>query len=46
MDQVATVINDLVVVDQAAGITSLNPKVTAADIATNRFIDQAVGLKP
>ncbi len=44
MDQVNTVISDLVGVDQAAGITSLNPKVTAADIATNQFIDPAVGL--
>jgi hypothetical protein len=45
LDQVNTVISDLVGVDQAAGITSLNAEVTAADIATNQFIDPSVGLR-
>ena len=46
MTQVATVLSDLVGVDQTAGITTLNPGVKPADIATNQFIDPAVGLKP
>ena len=39
-------VNDLVGVDQAAGISTLNPNVKAADIATNQLIDPRVGLKP
>ncbi|HEX3425640.1 MAG TPA: hypothetical protein VHT30_05880 [Acidimicrobiales bacterium] len=44
LGQVTAVIHDLVPVDQSAGMTSLNPNVTAADIATNQFIDPSVGL--
>jgi hypothetical protein len=46
MAQVATVVSDLVGVDQSAGITTINPSVKASDIATNQFIDTSVGLKP
>ncbi len=46
MTQVATVLSDLVGVDQSAGITTLNTSVKPADLATNRFIDPHVGLKP
>jgi hypothetical protein len=46
MTQVASVLSDLVGVDQTAGITTLNPNVKPADIATNQFIDPGVGLKP
>jgi hypothetical protein len=44
MAQVTAVVNDLVPVDQAAGITSLNPNVKGSDIATNQFLDTSVGL--
>jgi hypothetical protein len=46
LSQVGTVVSDLVGVDQSAGITTLNPNVKAADIATNQFIDPNIGLKP
>ena len=46
MSQVSSVVQDLLKVDMTAGITSLNPKVTAGDIATNEFIDTSVGLTP
>ena len=44
MNQVSTLIGDLVPLFQSAGLTSANPQVKASDIATNQFIDPSVGL--
>ena len=42
--EVAADISQLVPIDQAAGMTSLDPDVTAGAVATNQFIDPTVGL--
>jgi hypothetical protein len=44
MNQVGTLIGDLVPLFRSAGLTSDNPQVKASDIATNQFIDPTVGL--
>lgn len=41
---VGKLISDLVPLFQGAGLDSANPSVKAADIATNQFIDPAIGL--
>jgi hypothetical protein len=46
MPVVQQVVTSLVPVDQSRGLTTLNPSVTAADIATNQFIDPSIGLSP
>jgi len=44
MTSVGAVVTDLTGVDQAAGITTINPQVKPSDIATNQFIDASIGL--
>jgi hypothetical protein len=44
MAAVNRLIHELVPLDQAEGLTSLNPQVQASDIATNKFVDTSIGL--
>jgi hypothetical protein len=44
MSRVSDVIKTLVPLNQAQGITSMNPSVQASDIVTNKFIDSKIGL--
>ncbi len=42
--RVSDVIKSLVPLNQAQGITSMNPNVQASDLVTNKFIDPKIGL--
>ncbi|MDQ2727413.1 MAG: hypothetical protein M3Y91_06030 [Actinomycetota bacterium] len=46
MTQVEKIISELLPVDTSQGLTTMNPSVAGADIATNRFIDPSVGVGP
>jgi hypothetical protein len=43
-NRVSGLITTLIPINQASGITSQNPNVTAADLVTNQFIDPKIGL--
>jgi hypothetical protein len=44
LGRVGQIVTTLVPINKALGITSQNPNITAADVATNQFIDQTIGL--
>ncbi len=46
MNQASQIIGKLLPVDTAQGLTTMNPSVSAADIASNRFIDPSIGVGP
>lgn len=46
MTQVSKIISELVPVNTRQGLTTMNPSVGAADVATNRFLDPSIGVGP